>query len=137
MKRITSNTDTEEAPWPDGTEHFVVLHDRFSVVGAAEPDPDDPTGTVIYELGDELPKEFMKPSTWSGHGAGFAALDANGERLDTRSEAEEEGVYDTSAIETWRKNNGMGDKVYVCEKCDKEFDTVDSLNGHQSAHRED
>ncbi|WP_394297058.1 C2H2-type zinc finger protein [Natrinema salifodinae] len=37
-------------------------------------------------------------------------------------------------LNSWRDE---GSDVYVCAECGKVFETADSLNGHQSAHRDD
>jgi len=137
MRRVKQgDSENETAPWPNGAEHFVVLHKEIQFTEA-----DGYDETVAFEKGDEIPPELVTPGLWRGVGDRLAAVSGVGERLDRPSVAERGGAIDADgALNSWRSEKDLRRgtvEVYVCEVCDSTFETLDALNGHQSAHTED
>jgi hypothetical protein len=132
----------EPPRWWDEVAHFLVLHKSISFSGVRETDPDDKedNGTVAFDKGEEIPPELVTPTVYDAFGDRIAALDGAGERLDKTTYAERNGdIESESVLSSWRSENNLSRRtveVFECGECGKTFETLDALNGHQSAHVE-
>lgn len=119
-------------PWWGDVATVVVLHRSFEVTAGGN------RGPVSYDAGEELPLD-VAAAAWPAHGDRLAAVDANGDRLDTPTAAERSphSTLSDDALRAWREDRGMREvtrTVHVCGECGAEFGTRKALNGHQSKH---